>query len=270
MIWEHQDYRDFLKSRFDELKRARASTSLTTVSRKIGVSKTFVRFVMLKKRHFTLDAVDALSRAFQMTVLERQAFVFLMIRNQIKAPELTAYLDLILDQLRSRAQTALADNRWERPVTANSLPALTPLFDALARLEGYRPDVAWIRNTLNLDLGSDEIRDALQSAKARASHGTTSPVPLPFGELETLESQKATLSQLWAAIERPSYARPCEHFSQPLPLDEESLPKLTQAWTEFQSRLREISQSSRAPNKIVVVSAGYFCAADTSEARSPS
>lgn len=71
------DYRDLLKEKFAAEKAKKYSFSLQYCADRLQVSKTFVKLVFDKKRHFSMDTLPRLWDLFKLTHKERLHLTFL-------------------------------------------------------------------------------------------------------------------------------------------------------------------------------------------------
>jgi hypothetical protein len=76
-IGSYPDYRDYLKEKFVAEKTKKYSFSLQFCADRLHVSKTFVKLVFDKKRHFSMDALPRLWDLFKLSDKERLHLTFL-------------------------------------------------------------------------------------------------------------------------------------------------------------------------------------------------
>ncbi|QLY25218.1 MULTISPECIES: hypothetical protein [unclassified Bdellovibrio] len=76
-IGSYPDYRDFLKEKFVAEKTKKYSFSLQFCADRLHVSKTFVKLVFDKKRHFSMDTLPRLWDLFKLSDKERLHLTFL-------------------------------------------------------------------------------------------------------------------------------------------------------------------------------------------------
>ena len=102
-IGQFPDYRDFLKEKFLFEKSKKYAFSLQFCADKLKVSKTFVKLVLDKKRHFSIDTIPSLWDLFKFDSKERLYFTFLFCRSISNNAQLKTHFDLILQKIQEDA-----------------------------------------------------------------------------------------------------------------------------------------------------------------------
>ncbi|MBO9667552.1 MAG: hypothetical protein J7501_12155 [Bdellovibrio sp.] len=98
-IGSYPDYRDFLKEKFVQEKAKKYTFSLQFCADKLDVSKTFVKLVLDKKRHFSLDTLPLLWDLFKLTEKERMYFTFLFCRTICRNELLKHQFDFVMTNI---------------------------------------------------------------------------------------------------------------------------------------------------------------------------
>ncbi|WP_413559430.1 hypothetical protein [Bdellovibrio sp. HCB209] len=96
-IGDFTDYRDFLNFKYKEAKAKKASFSLQYCATQLQVSKTFVKFVFDKKRHFTFPTLPLVWELFRLTPKERMQLTFLFCFTVSEDPTLKSHFKGVLD-----------------------------------------------------------------------------------------------------------------------------------------------------------------------------
>jgi uncharacterized protein (TIGR02147 family) len=99
-----EDYRDFLKSRYDELKKQNRQFSVNACARKAGISKSLLQFVFKKERHLSLDRIPLMARTLKLTSDETSFLCFLACKNVSRSPEIKDLFDSMLNRLRDSSE----------------------------------------------------------------------------------------------------------------------------------------------------------------------
>jgi uncharacterized protein (TIGR02147 family) len=102
-IGQFPDYRDFLKEKFLFEKSKKYAFSLQFCADKLNVSKTFVKLVLDKKRHFSIDTIPSLWELFKLDPKERLYFTFLFCKTISHNELLKGHFDLILQKIQDDA-----------------------------------------------------------------------------------------------------------------------------------------------------------------------
>lgn len=100
-IGAYSDYRDFLKFKYKEAKAKRATFSLQHCATQLDVSKTFVKFVFDKKRHFTFPTLPLVWALFKLTPREQMQLTFLFCFTVSEDVTLKSHFKRVLDGIES-------------------------------------------------------------------------------------------------------------------------------------------------------------------------
>jgi uncharacterized protein (TIGR02147 family) len=95
-ISKHDDYRDFLLFLANEKRSLHKRFSFQIFAKKLGVSKSYLKMVVDKKRHISIDRVFAVSRYFKLSDIENQYFIFLFLMNTTKDKSARNFFNVIL------------------------------------------------------------------------------------------------------------------------------------------------------------------------------
>lgn len=96
-IGEFTDYRDFLNFKYKQAKAKKPSFSLQYCATQLQVSKTFVKFVFDKKRHFTFPTLPLVWELFKLTPKERMQLTFLFCFTVSEDVTLKAHFQSVLN-----------------------------------------------------------------------------------------------------------------------------------------------------------------------------
>lgn len=148
----HSDYRDFLKARFEFLKRANKNFSLQNCATKSKISKSLLQFLFRKKRHISIDKLPNLAKTLKLNQ-EEEAFVYMMICKDSSQNSV----------IRSHFESILSKLRHEHIKTDLSVPEIAGELDkyffenyllivlqTLTRLVGFKEDPQWILENLKI------------------------------------------------------------------------------------------------------------------------
>ncbi|WP_413586034.1 hypothetical protein [Bdellovibrio sp. HCB274] len=95
-IESFSDYRDFLKTKYMESKAKKQTFSLQHCATQLQVSKTFVKFVFDKKRHFTFGTLPFVWILFKLTPKEQLQLTFLFCQTVAEDKVLKSHFTAVL------------------------------------------------------------------------------------------------------------------------------------------------------------------------------
>ena len=75
------DYRDFVEYFFLRQKSQNRNLSYQNTATKMGTSKSYLKLVIDKKRHMSIEKVGKFCDVFKLSDQERQIFLFLFLRD---------------------------------------------------------------------------------------------------------------------------------------------------------------------------------------------
>ncbi|MEK2689624.1 hypothetical protein [Bdellovibrio sp. GT3] len=96
-ISKYTDYRDFLKDRYKDAKLKKVTFSLQYCATQLQVSKTFVKFVFDKKRHFTFGTLPLVWDLFKLTPREQIQLTFLFCHTVAEDVALKSHFKAVLN-----------------------------------------------------------------------------------------------------------------------------------------------------------------------------
>lgn len=147
---DFNDYRDWLKAAFLAKKARQPRTSFQSCAKQLGTSNSYLKLVVEKRRHASLDKIPKIAKLFQLDESERAVLTFLFLMNTTESREMQRYFSRILKRLKFVI---------DRPGSFESHPAPDEdefLFrrwyfmaiHSLARFPGFTPEVSWVRSKL--------------------------------------------------------------------------------------------------------------------------
>ncbi len=260
-----EDYRDFLRERYESLRRQNSRYSLSACALKAKISKSLLQFVFQKKRHLGLDRMPTVSRALKLTPNE-EYFVYLMIcKNSSKSSAIQAHFEKILGRLRHEAVEV---NERPIPLSTDNDKALYQnhlfmILQTLVRLPAFREDPAWIReNLLVPNITEAQILECLEELLrlkfiVRDESGRLRPKdklvlwrPDPYDPDGHSVFTKAA-EGMASLMQTPSVYKPSVYMSMSLAFDEDGLKQAEKIMIETHHRLSSIQ--SAAPTAVVQV-----------------
>lgn len=262
----YQDYRDFLRERFDYLKSLKPkSVSLEIFARKTEISKTYFRYVLTRKRHITLDKIPVFSKAFGFTREEKQYFTFLVCKNISRDAEMAEYFDYVLSGLgRGEVETPTAPPTLSARNNNVFTTGLAQIIHAMGSLKGFDANSSWIKERL-LDPSPsiEDIEEVLESmitsgTLTRKSDGSWVPSEAIVYNQDNTALQgpgnkyEIGLNAARLALTRTDLFRPLRFSVLTLSYDSASLLKAFDALVECRNQLVEISRTTTEPTHVAV------------------
>lgn len=157
-IYMYNDYRQFLKDRYAELKKTQRSFSYRYFSQKAGfASPNFLKLVMEGQRNLSAEGAHKFAHALKLGVKESRFFEILVHYNQSgDGAQKQSYYEQML---------AFGDYRKAHHLVEAQYAYLThwyyPAIVELAHLKNFQEDPQWIASELGERISSREVREAL-------------------------------------------------------------------------------------------------------------
>lgn len=260
------DYRDFLKARFEDIKKKRKSFSLQACAKKSGISKSLLQFLLSKKRHVALDKVPSLAKALNMTS-DEEYFVYLLVcKNSSQNPQIREHFEQILSRIRNRyvktQLEAMPDNLNPQEELYND--SLFMILQTLTKLEDFQEDPQWILENLKVkNLTQEKIASTLrdlerQKILIRDEHhrlkppegGIYRPDPYDPKGQKIYQRMAASIAEL---LEHPEMYRPSVYMGMSLAMDEENLVKAEKYMIEVHHQLNAFAKASQKKTSVVYI-----------------
>lgn len=158
-IYMYNDYRQFLKDRYAELKQTQASFSYRYFSKKAGfASPNFLKLVMDGQRNLSADGAHKFAQALKLGVKESRFFEILVQYNQSSegAQKQSCYEQML----------AFGDYRKAHHLVGAQYAYLKhwyyPAIVELAQLKKFKEDPQWIATELGGNVSVRDVREAIQ------------------------------------------------------------------------------------------------------------
>jgi uncharacterized protein (TIGR02147 family) len=157
-IFEFDDYRAFLKAKFEERKRLYNFFSHRYFAQKAGFNTpSFLQFVMQGKRNLTLESINKFARGFGLTGRETRYFETLVLFNQANdAEERRRFYETML-QLKTSAQGKVL----EKAQYDYYAHWYVPIIREMVSLPDFLLDPRWIQDRLRSKVPVPAIRKAI-------------------------------------------------------------------------------------------------------------
>lgn len=291
LISKFDDYRDFLNHKV--LIANESHFSYQHFANKIKSSKSYLKLVVEKKRHISLNKIIRISEYFKLSDFEKQYFIFLFLKCTVKDDEIKEFFDTILaqysgsysqdevhrsDQLKqsSPEKTIEKNNNTIQQVANNNFifrSWINLAIMGLARLPGYKHEADWIHEMLGGAL-IVKIEDVKYSMKILESNGS-----IYFSDDKALRNENPIIegikpfdlednNSFLSGLERTalflklkgktSLHRPNRSHLYCLALSDEDIKKVLMLYDELSSKINLIDTASKNPKKLYWLSNHIF------------
>ncbi|MEK6772680.1 MAG: TIGR02147 family protein [Bdellovibrionota bacterium] len=260
------DYRDFLKHRFENLKKENKKFSLNACAKRSKISKSLFQFILNKKRHLGLDRMPPLAKALHLSA-DEEYFTYLMIcKSSSRNPIIQSHFEKILNRIRHEYVKSAVDAPM--PSTTNDkelyLNYFFMILQTFTKLKDFRENAQWIKDNLMIpNLNEIKItstlkelenlgfifRDDQNNLKSRPE-SLWRPDPYdPTGHRVYTKAAEG-IAEL---MQKPDLYRPSVYMSMSLALDEENLLKAEKFMIDVHHQLLKFSVDSRQPTAVAQI-----------------
>jgi uncharacterized protein (TIGR02147 family) len=260
------DYRDFLKIRFESLKKTNPRFSLLACSQRSKISKSFLQFLFLKKRHISLDKFPALAKTLKLNS-EEEYFVYLLIcKNSSTNPTIQNHFELILSRIRHSvvevpSSAPPLSTKSEKSLYQNYL---LMVLQTLTRLEGFQEDPEWIKEKLNIkNLDQKRIENSLADLEKKnylfrdinkklKADPTTLWRPDPF-DPSGYSVYRHAAESIAELLKHAEIYKPAVYMAMSLAMDEKNLIAAEKYMIEVHHKLNDFAKASVQPTSVVYI-----------------
>ena len=262
MIFEHQEYRTFLKSTLRRRAEAQEGYSLRAFSERLGISPSFLSEVMNAKKGLSVELALRVAVNLELTDAETQYLCFLVQLEQEKDPVYREKLTRRLKELNPR-----------RP--AHDLPA--DLFQSIA--EWYHAAILELTYLAGFRLNAEAAARALQITAAEAEAALARLLRLGLLEEEKKGTYRKAKSYVQAESTVPNAAfrefhaqllaragaalrslPPTERLSASdvVALDSRQLPQIDRLSREFSAAVLKLAERARTKDQVYALTVHCF------------
>lgn len=152
-IFAFQDYRDFLNARFLEIKKQKKTISFQNFALAAKRSRAYLKNILSKNRHLSLDSIEDIVRYLKLTPCEREYLVYQYLASQTQESEIRLHFEKALQILKEQL---IAERSAQPKTNAIKSDAKAYLFTSLksavvailAKDPSFRKDPDWISHQL--------------------------------------------------------------------------------------------------------------------------
>lgn len=272
-----EDYRDFLKNRYMELKRER-KVSYEHLAKKLAVSKAYVSNVLSKRKHFSIEKISQCIHVFKIPNDRIDYFIFIAFYGISESETLKQHLFSIIHhtQIEKEFLTKYSVKATPEAVFLVS-DTLTNVLMAMASAPQFQDSAEWItRHLVDKSVSKAEINKALQYLydkkileKITAPDGTTK-----FKQIESFMVTSPAVQQFarekfhqdWMEMNRrvfqsPDHYGPRRNGSITLSLDDERMEKVKVLVKQFLEDVFKLTEESEKHQHVVHVESFFYTVA---------
>ncbi len=272
-ITDYNDYRDFLKDRFDYEKSRKKTFSFQYCATRLGASKAYLKLVIEKKRHTSMSKLSLIGALFKLDTFEQQFFTILFLKTTSPDAKLTEYFEGALNLLRHRLKYVGTheghQSSDDKEVVFKSW--LYMAIHSLARVEGFKPEVSWVQSRLTGENASAaEIKGALDELLANGSiqqkDGLWQPDEFVFRTPTDFDGDQFKIYKVGThrtdeALNAVPQHRPSHYHMMSICLNEADQGEVRRLYVEFRDKIIAISKASKKPDQVFFLSNNIFCVA---------
>lgn len=262
MIFEHRDYRSFLKEALASRSKQQEGYSLRAFAEKIGISVSFLSEVMSAKKSFSVDLAFRTAINLELTETETQYLCLLVQLEQEKDPAFREKLSTRLAELNPQRQA--------HDLSVDLFKSISQWFHAaileLTYLPGTSISAASAAKALNISKSEAEAAIARllrlelleqdETGRLRKAHNYVfSEAQVPTTAYR--EFHGALLARATAAL---GAIGPQERMSATdlVAFDSRHLPTVDRLSREFSSAVMKLSERARTKDSVYALSVHFF------------
>lgn len=275
-VSDFKDYRDFIKLRFEELKNSNPKFSFQKVASRIATTKSYLKLVIDKKRHMSLNKLLPLAKYFKLSAFETQYMIFLFLIATTKNTEAKEFFKSILASYLSFFRSKnLAYNLKDVP----DFKSVSHKWIQMAILElssnrEFKANADWLHKKLGGDaiLLLKEAEDSLEfliknkllvkskdGFKRRSRNFLSDPSPFDIDDFQRMALSGLKRSEL-AVLQKgkSSLHRPNRHHNYCLSLSHEEVDEVMKLSEEFRDKFLKIAKNSKAHERVIFIQSHAF------------
>lgn len=259
-IYDYEDYRGFLKQRFQELKKKNRKFSYQFCGNRLKTSKNYIKLILDGKRHTSLEKITAISKLFQLDNFESQYLLFLFLRAVVTDPALIDHFEAVLGGMKRRKKIGVLDHKESAHVSEEIYANWEKwLVHSMVRLKDFDPDPATMRSKILEEIPVEKLRstfEQLKKSKLIEKRGSrwdqnefvfTTPSDSETSGYQIFQLGLKKASEFIAKVEK---FRPNQHYMMTVAMDNESFEAVRAKFVELRNFIIEKSKQSKEPDKV--------------------
>jgi len=262
MVFEHKDYRTFLKTTLTERSKSRDGYSLRGFSEKIGVSNSYLSEVLSSKKSLSMELAFKIAVRLDLTEAETQYLCLMVQLEQEKDPSFREELSKRLNSLNPKRKTHdLSVDLFKVIADWHHYAILE-----LTYLSGFQLNAASASKKLGIskveaDVAIDRLeRLELLEKDAKGRYQKTHSYVLAQSHIPNGALKQYHRQVLEKAIESLQTQTPKERMSATdiLPLDSKYLGEVDRLSQQFSSAVMKLSEKSVVKDSVYALSVHFF------------
>ena len=276
-ILEFQDYRDYLRSLVDEKKQLLKNRfSFQIFSQSLALSKSYLKMVIDKKRHISIERIFQISSYFKLSNVENQYFIFLFLKNTSKNKNIVSFFETILQTYKIRWASGSFNNERlpENPQSLYySFQWLQMSLAEVLQLEPNGMTAETAHQLLGGDLiaSIDEINGGLLNLqklnvvsfdsdlwKSQISCILNDPSPWDLEEVKKFKTGTRRAEIALENFEKNNIHAPARYHLYCMSLSKENCEEAIKLYDEFEMKIQELASRDQVKEDVLFVSNNVF------------
>lgn len=276
LIPKIQDYRDLIGLIVDDLRRQSKIYSFEFIGKRLHTTKSYIKLVIDKKRHMSIDKVGEFCDYFQLHDVEKQLLLFLYLRDTSTHPKVHEFFKTVAASyarfVNANSNELLKTGFKETTISGTNDHLRMAILSCYA-LPDFKADAKWLHSKLGGDkiYSEQQVEVALQEIQAdpelvkifsdpslRNEYLLTDTLPFDLADFSRFKQGFHRAEIALDQIGKNSLHRPNRFLLFCLPLDREATVELLQVYDEFNNRIKEIAKKSKTPERVVMISNNLF------------
>ena len=244
-IIDYDDYRSFLKDKFEYFKRISKNISYRYLAAKVGTTDNYFKYVLDRQKNIGINRVTRTAKVFQLNQLETQYLLFCAIKAGTRDTPVLAILNNILtslkknieiQQLRTHIKLVSSepyeDNHWLRIAIKK-----------ISSFANYKNSAAWVHSQLHdSDIYTEKDIQNNMKTEIRSSPSKDELMPNLIENFYT-DLLKYT---------------PYSHDVNLMTFKSSDIDKIHQAHKDYMDKVLAIEAASESPNMLVAVYGAFI------------
>jgi len=266
-IFNFNDYRDFIKSFYQDKKSVNKSYSFAVLGNRAFLSKMAIKHLVDKKRHLDDNKIEIFADALGLKGKDKQYFKNLVLFNKKKnfADKNEYFMKMLNCRDKKEAELILTQNEmslfnyWYQPIISE-----------MSCLKGFKEETGWIRERLEFKVSEKKIAQALDFLKnnghLKNSKLTRPMIKAPDG-IKSYIYKKYVMDQIEKSKEavEKQQAQDRQVFNLTISVNEERFEVAKKMILDFRHKLHEVLSNDEEGDRVIQVNMQMFTASKNKE-----
>ncbi len=264
-VFDYTDYRQFLSDQYLYSKKIKPVLSYNYCARKIKTSASYLKHIISKKRHLSLNKLILLCELFEIRSLERDYFITLVLKDITKEKDIKDYYSTLLHGFKKQPQKPTQSDKKQDLIFKDWL---TMALDSLVRLKDFKNDINWIHQKLGGEpIKKGDIKTALEEMKLKGSlieeDGKLKQPGFVYreakqGKFNTFAVYEVGQRRAIQSLKEMEKFGHCHYHMMSLALNKEEANRVITLMQELRNNIIEISKQSVEPSRVYFMSNNFF------------